>query len=611
MAKKVKIINNDDDLKDIINQESGIVPMLSEQDLQEMMNTPLPDNMPLLVLRNIVLFPGIVVPVTIGRHKSLKLVDDAYNEGMIIGTVAQKDEYMDNPRPKDLYRVGTSARILKLFSMPDGTKTVLLQGMRVFSISKIYDAFEDQYHYVGYFRADVKEMNFNEESQQEKKEQGNNKDTQIIEVNIQDNTKENKIIIDSNNNDIKSDKNEKKEKVEPIQQNNKNDEDSQISLSRIMSFKSNIECKPSLVDDSSSISDGYTTHSVKNYKNNNNIGLSSEKSLSFISDNNNINKFLLNEIKLEHNDNDNDKIIKELASELEQSTAKKDKLASNKKEIDSKFKNICNNIEPVNLSRKTGQNISSDNKPKEADILDNKKEDIVINNKNKGNNYKNQIYEYKDKNNNKFGDKNLNNILNNTLNIDNINKNINELNLTKTTQEEDHNNNITNINNSNLNELIQNKIIGDENSNIHNINKSINESSISNLNPIKINNEIYLNDNNSNNFNKKLHAVDQKLLNLELYTKEKILDLISQINFIKKNFKLPIKDPLSKEKINPDLNPLNRTQINDKYRTFNNNLISSQNPSSYQNSFLLEKNKENIPNNNASNSQYIYKNNTI
>ena len=162
MAKKVKIINNDDDLKDIINQESGIVPMLSEQDLQEMMNTPLPDNMPLLVLRNIVLFPGIVVPVTIGRHKSLKLVDDAYNEGMIIGTVAQKDEYMDNPRPKDLYRVGTSARILKLFSMPDGTKTVLLQGMRVFSISKIYDAFEDQYHYVGYFRADVKEMNFND-----------------------------------------------------------------------------------------------------------------------------------------------------------------------------------------------------------------------------------------------------------------------------------------------------------------------------------------------------------------------------------------------------------------------------------------------------------------
>jgi hypothetical protein len=124
-----------------------------------------------------------------------------------------------------------------------------------------------------------------------------------------------------------------------------------------------------------------------------------------------------------------------------------------------------------------------------------------------------------------------------------------------------------------------------------------------------MNHEIYLNDNYSNNFNKKLHAVDQKLLNLELYTKEKILDLISQINLIKKNFKLPLKDPLPKEKINVDLNPLNRTQFNDKYRTFNNSLLNSQNPNNYQNSFLLDKNKENIPNNIASNSQYVYNSN--
>ena len=461
-----------------------------------------------------------------------------------------------------------------------------------------------------------KEMDFNEESQQEKKDTDNNNDTQNNEINIQDNTQENNTIIESNinndnndnndnnnnndNNDIKANKNEKKEKLEPIpknikneknDKNNKNDEVSQISLSRVMSFRSNIECKPSLIDDSSTISDGYVANSVRNYKNNNNIGLSSEKSLSFISDNNNVNRFLLNDIKLEHNDND--KIIKELASELEQSTAKKDKLASNKKDIESKFKNVCSSIEPINLSRKTGQNLSMDNKPKESDMVGN-------------NNYKNQIYEYKDKNNNKN-----NNILNNALNNDNINKNINELNLTKTTQEEDHNNNITNINNSNLNELIPNKVIVDDNNNSHNINKSINDSNIniSNLNPIKMNNEFYLNDNNSNNFNKKLHAVDQKLLNLELYTKEKILDLISQINLIKKNFKLPLKEPFPKEKINADLNPLNRTQFNDKYRTFNNSLLNNQNPNNYQNSFLLEKNKENIPNNIASNSQYVYNSN--
>jgi len=445
-----------------------------------------------------------------------------------------------------------------------------------------------------------KEMDFNEESQsqQEKKESDNNNDTQNNEINIQDNTQENNTVIDSNNTD-KTNTNEKKENLEPIQKNiknDKNDESSQISLSRIMSFRSNIECKPSLIDDSSTLSDGYVTNSVRNYKNNNNIGMSSEKSLSFISENNNnnVNKFLLNEIKLEHINND--KIIKELASELEQSTAKKDKLASNKKEIDSKFKNVCSNIEPINLSRKTGQDLSVDNKPKEAEIQDNN-----------NNNCKNQIFEYKDKSKNKFGDKNNNNILNSIINNDNTNKNINDLNLTKTTQEEDHNNNITNINNSNLNEKVQNKIIGDDNNNTHNINKSINDSNISNLNPIKMSNEIC--DFNSNNLNKKLHAVDQKLLNLELYTKEKILDLISQINLLKKNFKLPLKEPLPKEKINADLNPLNRTQFYDKYRTYNNNLLNSQNPNNYQNSFFLEKNKENVPNNIASNSQYIYNSN--
>ena len=117
-----------------------------------------------------------------------------------------------------------------------------------------------------------------------------------------------------------------------------NDDNSQISLSRTMTYKNNLEIKPSLFDDTSNISDGYgyNNNELKNNKINN-IGLSSEKSLSFISDNNNVNlnKFLINDIQCENND----RIIKELASELEQSTAKKDKLQSNKKEIEQKFKN--------------------------------------------------------------------------------------------------------------------------------------------------------------------------------------------------------------------------------------------------------------------------------
>ena len=154
----------------------------------------------------------------------------------------------------------------------------------------------------------------------------------------------------------------------------------------------------------------------------------------------------------------------------------------------------------------------------------------------------------------------------------------------------------------------------------NNFNRSVNDS-INNLNPIKLNNEIYVNDNfNSNTFNKKLHAVDQKLLNLELYTKEKILDLISQINLIKNSCNLPTSESFTKEKTNVDMNKIsclanNKNSSNPKFKTFNSSLNNTQNPFNNNNSnsnsntntcnqqtpFHLDKNKENISNNKENN----------
>ena len=398
-------------------------------------------------------------------------------------------------------------------------------------------------------------------------------------INTQDvNTQNTNTIINSNINE----KNETCNQTNNNKNLEKNDEISQISLSRIMSHKSNIEIRHNVNDDTSSImTDGYNTNPNNNVNSNdnNNIGLSSEKSLSFISENNNnnINKFLINDIQI----GNNDKIIKELASELEQSTAKKDKLASNKKEIEQKFKNICNHIEPINLLGQKGNNLK------------------INSNSNENNNNEHII------NNNKIDNKINNELLSNKRIKDNNNDNIS--------------------NKDNI-ELQEKSILKEDNNNftsnnINNINKSINES-INNLNPIKVNNEIYINDGfNSNSFHKKMHVFDQKLLNLELFTKEKILDLISQINAIKHICNIPANDSITREKTQLDLSKIsylpNKALSNPKYKTFNSSFINNQNISNFhQNSFYSEKNKENISSinnennnthnmNNISNTQYI------
>ncbi len=96
-----------------------------------------PEILPFLALKNTVLFPGIVIPITVGRDRSIKAINKAYEEGKVIAVLSQKDSEVEEPYTKDLYEIGTIARILKLLRMPDGTITAILQGRRRFSLIEI------------------------------------------------------------------------------------------------------------------------------------------------------------------------------------------------------------------------------------------------------------------------------------------------------------------------------------------------------------------------------------------------------------------------------------------------------------------------------------------
>lgn len=110
------------------------IPLLSEEEEKEIIDAETPESLPILSLKNTVLFPGVVIPITVGRDQSLALVKAAYADNKIIGVVAQLDEDEENPKPEDLYKVGTLAQILKLIKMPDGSKSIIIQGKSLFEI---------------------------------------------------------------------------------------------------------------------------------------------------------------------------------------------------------------------------------------------------------------------------------------------------------------------------------------------------------------------------------------------------------------------------------------------------------------------------------------------
>ncbi|MCB0643132.1 MAG: LON peptidase substrate-binding domain-containing protein, partial [Phaeodactylibacter sp.] len=115
--------------------EGDFMPLISiEEEDEKNIDETYPDVLPILALKNTVLFPGIVIPITVGRDKSINAINEAYESHRIIGVLSQKDSKIEEPDPEDLYNKGTIARIIKLIKMPDGTITAILQGRKRFRL---------------------------------------------------------------------------------------------------------------------------------------------------------------------------------------------------------------------------------------------------------------------------------------------------------------------------------------------------------------------------------------------------------------------------------------------------------------------------------------------
>ena len=126
------------------DDEPDFVPLFSlEEDEEAKQGEVFPDTLPILPLKNTVLFPGIVTPITIGRDKSIRAVQKAYEDNRFIGVLSQKDVKIESPSARDLYRIGTIARVLKLLKMPDGSTTAILQGRKRFLLEEMLS--EDPY----------------------------------------------------------------------------------------------------------------------------------------------------------------------------------------------------------------------------------------------------------------------------------------------------------------------------------------------------------------------------------------------------------------------------------------------------------------------------------
>jgi len=122
---------------DIVDADSEFIPLLSSEEEEQMAAEQIPDILPILPLKNTVLFPGVVIPITVGRDKSIRLVKEVYKKNRVIGVVSQKNADIEDPEFDDLNRIGTFAHILKTLQMPDGNTTVIIQGKRRIEIKDL------------------------------------------------------------------------------------------------------------------------------------------------------------------------------------------------------------------------------------------------------------------------------------------------------------------------------------------------------------------------------------------------------------------------------------------------------------------------------------------
>ena len=124
-------------ITDNIDTSAEFIPLISEEDEDRINKEEVPEQLPILSLRNNVLFPGVVIPITVGRDKSIKLIRDAEKGTKTIGVVAQKDVNIEEPTFEDLNKIGTIAHIVKVLKMPDGSTTVIIQGKKRFELKEL------------------------------------------------------------------------------------------------------------------------------------------------------------------------------------------------------------------------------------------------------------------------------------------------------------------------------------------------------------------------------------------------------------------------------------------------------------------------------------------
>ena len=134
-----------------INEDAELIPLMTPEDEEAMNKEELPEILPILPLRNTVLFPGVVIPITAGRDKSIKLINETNKGNKIIGVVSQIDENIEDPELKDINKVGTVAKILRVLKMPDGNTTIILQGQKRFEVNEIITS-------IPYMTATIKEV---------------------------------------------------------------------------------------------------------------------------------------------------------------------------------------------------------------------------------------------------------------------------------------------------------------------------------------------------------------------------------------------------------------------------------------------------------------------
>ena len=130
-------LNHDIFLTDIVETDTEYIPLLTAEDEKRINEEEIPEEVPIMTLRNAVLFPGVVIPITVGRDKSIKLIREAYKRHQPIGVVAQKDAAVEDPGQNDLHEIGTIAMVMKTLQMPDGNTTVIIQGKRRIQLQEI------------------------------------------------------------------------------------------------------------------------------------------------------------------------------------------------------------------------------------------------------------------------------------------------------------------------------------------------------------------------------------------------------------------------------------------------------------------------------------------